>query len=211
MRRQRNSLARRPNPLREIVAEQRRALEAVKERQRAERLRAELPSIIEDRVGEHIQKLESKLLSDFKQMGQRAVDESTAVLNDSLSERIETLEQISTIQSKTIVSLRDSSRAAEQKVSSVVNSIEQTLSSAVPGFRLEPSQYPQPQIEQAKPVRESSHESEEDGRDGFCPSCTSTNVRRAYRHGIWEQVLRIFFFAPYRCRACRHKFYKFTV
>jgi hypothetical protein len=210
-RNQRYTPSRRPNPLREMVADQKRTAEAVRTRERAEQLKANLPSLIEDRVGEHIQNLETKLLNDFKQMGQKAIEESTAVLNEQLSERIETLEQISSIQSKTIVNLRDSSKIADQKVSSVVNSIEKTLSEAVPGFRLEASQFAVPQIvSNTEIVKVDSRELEESSsRYGFCPNCTSTNVRRAYRHGVWEEFLRLFFIAPFRCRACRHKFYRF--
>jgi hypothetical protein len=211
-RNQRNAPSRRANPLRDMVADQKRAAEALRARERAQQLKANLPSLIEDRVGEHIQKLESKLLKDFKQMGQRAIEESTAVLNEQLSDRIETLEQISSIQSQTIVNLRDSSKAAEEKVSSVVNSIEKTLSGAVPGFRLEASHYAQPQIEEAQTalIRSDALELEDvKGKYGFCPNCTSTNVRRAYRKGLWEEFLRLFFIAPFRCRACRHKFYRF--
>jgi hypothetical protein len=195
-----------------MLADQKRSAEAARNRERAQQLRAELPSLIEERVDEHLQKLENKLLTDFKQMGQRAIDESTAVLNEQLGERIDTLEQISSIQTKTIVNLRDSSKLAEQKVSSVVNSIEQTLAGAVPGFRLEASSYAQPQIEEARTdlIQADPAELEEIARNGFfCPRCTSTNVRRAYRHGVWEQFLRLFFLAPFRCRACRHKFYRF--
>ena len=212
-RNQRNAPSRRTNPLRDMVADQKRAAEALRARERVQQLQADLPSLIEDQVGEHIQKLESKLLQDFKQMGQRAIEESTAVLNEQLSDRIETLEQISSIQSRTIVNLRDSSKAAEEKVSSVVNSIEKTLSGAVPGFRLEASQYAQPQIEaqtQTELIKASDVELEDvKGKYGFCPNCTSTNVRRAYRKGLWEEFLRLFFIAPFRCRACRHKFYRF--
>jgi hypothetical protein len=210
-RNQRNAPSRRANPLRDMVADQRRAVEALRARERAQQLKADLPSLIEDQVGEHIQKLESKLLQDFKQMGQRAIEESTAVLNEQLSDRIETLEQISSIQSQTIVNLRDSSKAAEQKVSSAVDSIEKTLSGAVPGFRLEASQYAQPQIEAQTALIKSDALELEDvkGKYGFCPNCTSTNVRRAYRKGLWEEFLRLFFIAPFRCRACRHKFYRF--
>jgi ribosomal protein L37AE/L43A len=211
-RNQRNAPSRRANPLRDMVADQKRAAEALRARERAQQLKANLPSLIEDQVGEHIQKLESKLLKDFKQMGQRAIEESTAVLNEQLSDRIETLEQISSIQSQTIVNLRDSSKAAEEKVSSVVNSIEKTLSGAVPGFRLEASHYAQPQIEEAQTalIRSDALELEDvKGKYGFCPNCTSTNVRRAYRKGLWEEFLRLFFIAPFRCRACRHKFYRF--
>lgn len=211
-RNQRNTPGRKTNPLRELAAEQRRALEAARTRARAEKLKEELPALIEDRVGEHIQKLESKLLQDFKQLGQRAIDQSTAVLNEQLNERIETLEQISSIQSRTLVNLRDSSKIAEQKVSSVVDSIEKTLSGAVPGFRLEASQYAAaPQIEaHTEIVKADPREIEEKkSKYGFCPNCTSTNIRRAYRHGMFEEFLRLFFIAPFRCRACRHKFYRF--
>ena len=211
-RNQRNTPTRRSNPLREMVTDQKRAAEAARTRERAEKLKAGLPSLIEDQVGEHLQKLETKLLQDFKEMGQKAIDESTAVLNEQLNERIETLEQISSIQSRTIVNLRDSSKSADQKVSAVVSSIEKTLSEAVPGFRLEAAQYPQPQIEapQTEVIKADPQELEGlQGKYGFCPHCTSTNVRRAYRHGLWEEFLRLFFIAPFRCRACRHKFYRF--
>jgi hypothetical protein len=214
MRRYLRSPGRRNNPLREILAEQRRAAELSRDRERAQQLKAELPSLIENQVGEQLQKLETKLLKDFHQMGQKAIDESTAVLSDTLTDRIETLEQISSVQSRTITSLRDSSKAADQKVSSVVDNIEKTLSAAVPGFQLEAAKYPQAQIERprAELIRTEPAEMEdmdEAGKYGFCPNCTSTNVRRAYRKGIWEEFLRIFFLAPFRCRACRHKFYRF--
>jgi hypothetical protein len=210
-RNQRNAPSRRANPLRDMVADQKRAAEALRARERAQQLKADLPSIIEDQVGEHMQKLESRLLQDFKQLGRRAIEESTAVLNEQLSGRIETLEQISSIQSRTIVNLRDSSKAAEQKVSSAVDSIEKTLSGAVPGFRLEASQFAQRRIEAQTALIKSDALELEDvkGKYGFCPNCTSTNVRRAYRKGLWEEFLRLFFIAPFRCRACRHKFYRF--
>jgi len=211
-RNQRNTPGRRPNPLREMVAEQKRAADVARARDRAERLKANLPALIEDQVGEQIQKLESKLLQDFRQMGQKAIEESTAVLNEQLSERIETLEQISSIQSRTIVNLRDSSKVAEQKVGSVVNSIEKTLAGAVPGFRLEASQYPTPQIESSTDLIKADPREIGQVRAGFgvfCPSCTSTNIRRANRQGLFEEFLRLFFIAPFRCRACRRKFYRF--
>jgi chaperonin cofactor prefoldin len=214
-RNQRNTPGRRPNPLRDMVTDQQRAVEMARTRERAQKLKADLPNLIENQVGEHIQKLETKLLNDFKQMGQRAIEESTAVLSEQLSDRIETLEQISSIQTRTITSLRDSSRSAEQKVSSVVNSIEKTLAQAVPGFRLEASQFAVPELEphvvsHTEVIKADPQELEElKGKYGFCPNCTSTNIRRAYRHGLWEEFLRLFFIAPFRCRACRHKFYRF--
>jgi hypothetical protein len=210
-RNQRTTPGRKSNPLREMVTDQERAAELARTRERAEKLKAQLPALIEDQVGEHLQKLETKLLRDFQKMGQKAIDESTAVLNEQLNERIETLEQISSIQSRTIVNLRDSSKAADRKVSSVVNNIEKTLSDAVPGFRLPAPQYAQPRIaEQTEVIKADPRDVEElKGKYGFCPNCTSTKVRRANRTGLWEEFLRLFFIAPFRCRACRHKFYRF--
>jgi hypothetical protein len=217
----RSPQGRRPNPLSDLLAEKKRSAEIARQRQRAEQLTVDLPGIISDRVGEHIQKLETKLLKDFQQMGQKAIEESTNVLNETLNGRIETLEQISALQSKTIVNLRDSSKIAEEKVSTVVNSIERTLSNAVPGFRLEPSAFAAPLISAngsaAMPsvgtevIKADPQEMEEVrlGKLGYCPKCTSTHVRRANRSGIWEEFLRLFFIAPFRCRACRHKFYRF--
>jgi uncharacterized coiled-coil protein SlyX len=219
----RSTQGRRPNPLSDLVAEKKRSAEMARARQRAAQLSANLPDIINEQVGEHIQKLENKLLKDFQQLGQRAIEESTNVLNETLNDRIETLEQISAIQSKTIVNLRDSSKIADQKVSTVVNSIEKTLSAAVPGFRLEASAFATPLITSAgngsaattssgaEMVKADPQDLEEVrmGKNGYCPKCTSTQVRRANRSGIWEEFLRLFFIAPFRCRACRHKFYRF--
>jgi hypothetical protein len=211
-RNQRSIPGRKSNPLRELMLDKQRSAEVARTRKRTEKFKSDLPNLIEDQVGEHMQKLESKLLNDFKQMGEKAIEQSAAVLNEQLNERIETLEQISSIQSRTITNLRDSSKIADQKVSSVVHSIEKTLAEAVPGFRLEASQYAaSPQIEApTELVRTDPLDIEElKGKYGFCPNCTSTKVRRAYRHGIWEEFLRLFFIAPFRCRACRHKFYRF--
>jgi hypothetical protein len=192
--------------MRELLATQRRAAEIARTRELAAQLHADLPSLIQEQVGEHIEKLEAKLLDDFKQMGQKAIEESAAILNEQLGERIEILEQISSLQTKTIVNLRDTSKIAEQKVSSVVDSIEKTLTDAVPGFRLAASQFVSPAgIVKAEPQELEDAKS----GNGFCPNCTSTNIRRANRHGIWEEFLRFFFIAPFRCRSCRHKFYRF--
>ncbi len=220
-RNQRFTPGQRPNPLRDLVAEKQRSAEIARARARAEQLKADLPSMITEQVGEHMQKLENKLLKDFQSLGQKAIEESTTVLNETLNDRIETLEQISALQSKTLTNLRDSSRIAEQKVSSVVDNIEKTLAGAVPGFKLEPSAFAAPLLGGgSSPLLESPGTGElvkadpqdlEDisGKHGFCPKCTSTRIRRANRAGIWEEFLRLFFIAPFRCRACRHKFYRF--
>jgi len=40
-----------------------------------------------------------------------------------------------------------------------------------------------------------------------CPNCGSPNTRRSMRRGLREgAVLRVEHMAPFRCRACRHRF-----
>jgi uncharacterized coiled-coil protein SlyX len=171
--------------------------------------------LIEERVGEHMEKLENRLVDGFRDMGNRVVEESTKALTSQLDGRISQLEQISVLQTDTIGRLRDSSKVADQKISYVVNNIEKVLGDAVPGFRLAPPSHLPPQLnppsEEKRELVKSQDRSVDDLRvpNAYCPKCTSTNVRRAARAGMWEEFLRLFFIAPFRCRACRHKFYRF--
>lgn len=267
-RRPRNIPSARPNPLRDLVGQKNRSVEAARERRRIQELKSELPSLIQERVGEHIDRLESKILSEVQELSQRTVDASTAAISSQLDGRIRNLEQVSQIQTETLESLRDTSRIAEQKVSAVVDQIEQSLAGAVPGFKLPPiAPMPEPddpyayqrERGRALPVpgamevpttprlkmppapigerlefsavrprqngvdpqfllperrREDSSDQELEleevvGRHGFCPNCTSIDIRRANRKGLIENMLRLFSIAPFRCRACRHKFYRF--
>jgi hypothetical protein len=205
-----------------LFTEKQRTAAIIRSRQQVENLQSSLPALIENQVGEHMQRLEDKLITDFRNMGQRVIDGSTAALNDQLQDRIQSLENFSALQSKTLSNLSDTTRVTEHKVSSAVNSIEKSIAEAVPGFRLEPAQYPEaptagyshPQFQlnpRTEVVKATPQDLEETagGRVGFCPSCTSTNVRRATRQGLFEEFLRLFFIAPFRCRACRHKFYRF--
>lgn len=216
MRRPRNSSGRPSSPLRDVLHERSRAEAAARARARERGERdGDLSSIIEEQVGEQIEKLENKLVDSFREMGQRVVDQSTDALTNQLDGRISELEEISALQTETINQLRDTSRAAEQRVSGVVNNIERALSDAVPGFRLEPPSHLPPQIdataEERQLVKAPRREIIEDGKypSHYCPKCTSTSVRRTARSGMWEEFLRLFFIAPFRCRACRHKFYRF--
>jgi hypothetical protein len=222
IRRSPRNVIRTGNPLRDLVAEKQRAVELARSRERVEQLQSDLPSLIHDHVGQHMDKLQKKLITDFRVLGQRAIDESTAALSGQLNERIETLEKVSVRQSTTLEKLRDSSKTAEKKVSQAVDSIEKSLSDAMPGgFRLTPAAYVQqpasgyahPQFQLLPPMEvvkaDPREVTEMVDRYGFCPNCTSTNIRRANRHGLFEEFLRLFFIAPFRCRACRHKFFKF--
>jgi uncharacterized coiled-coil protein SlyX len=225
----RNLPARRPNPIRDLTLEKHRSADVVRERVRAEQLSSDLPAIVESQVGSQMQILEDRLVSEFKELGKRAVDQSTSALSDQLNSRIETLEKVSAVQSKTLMNLRDSSKIAHDKVERVVDAIEHTLAQVVPGFQLEPMPerhviesagstpylHPQFQLEARRKAIERNDPEDTDeadpglGRLRFCPACTSRDIRRTSRKGVFEQVLRLFFVAPFRCRACRHKFYKF--
>ena len=182
---------------------------------RGENIAARIPSMIEDHVEEQFDRLESKLVSDFRQLGQQVIEESTAAITNQLGERIDTLEKISAMQGETLTNLQRATRVTEARVHLAANSIEQTLSGAVPGgFQLQKSANVLPALpkttEEAEVVKADPREVEEtDGKVGYCPKCTSSNVRRAQRSGLFEEFLRLFFIAPFRCRACRHKFYKF--
>ena len=234
MRRNRTGLpARRPNPLRELIAEKQRAAELGVSKRHVENLQQDLPAMISEQVGQHMERLETKLVGELKELGQKAVEQSAQILTEQLSERIDTLEQMSAMQSRSIIGLKTSSKIAEQKVGNVVDSIERTLSAAVPGgFELEPPKHQagphQPpkipmnlqfvteagrehdrELVKADPRELTEMDDIPAGRYVFCPNCTSTKVRRAYRRGLWEEFLRLFFIAPFRCRACRYKFYRF--
>ena len=293
-RRPRNLPAPKPNPLRDLVTQKSRAAEAARERRRVQELKSELPSIIQERVGEQIQKLENRLLTEVKEIGQKAIEESTAAISEQLNDRIETLEKVSEMQTQTLATLRDSSEIAERKVSQVVDQIEKSLASVVPGFELEPRKLPPESDRPALTTYQQTHQptvipsaarvmtispgiieqptrisapsepepeylplavqrlkmpkmppmaiadrfdfssvgvsethpqflpepaeivkadpvdlSEIVGKYGFCPNCTSTDVRKASRRGLFEEFLRLFFITPFRCKSCLHKFYRF--
>jgi len=43
----------------------------------------------------------------------------------------------------------------------------------------------------------------------LCPHCGEMEGRRRARHTLLEIVMRVFYFAPYRCSRCRHRYYRF--
>jgi hypothetical protein len=179
-----------PNPFHKLIAEHRRSAKA---RQTAEKLQAELPVLVEEQVIEEIQKLEDRLVLDFTRSRKDAIERSGAALNAGLNHRISHLEQISSQQAQTIGNLRDSSERVARKIGSVVLTMENTLSHSAPGELLNPDT----EEPGAKPVK------------GLCPKCASPRIRRSHRRGVWDEFLRLFFLAPFRCSRCRHQFYRF--
>ena len=204
--------ASRANPLRELLADR----ERLSARPRLPNdLAADLPSLIENQVDQQFDRLESRLIQNFKQMGQQVIEESTAALNNELGSRIDSLEKLSAQQNEALRSISRTTRATEGRVHSVVNSIERTLADAVPGgFQLQQAANVSHALpagaDNSEMVRADRKELEESAiRYGFCPKCTSGHIRRKTRNGLFENFLRLFFIAPFVCRACRHKFYKF--
>lgn len=204
--------ASRANPLRELLADRERL--SARPRLRND-MAADLPSLIETQVDQQFDRLESTLIQNFKQMGQQVIEESTAALNNELGNRIDSLEKLSAQQNEALQSISRTTRTTEGRVHSVVNSIERTLADAVPGgFQLQQAanvvRALPASADNSEMVRADRRELEESAiRFGFCPKCTSGHIRRKTRHGLFENFLRLFFIAPFVCRACRHKFYKF--
>jgi hypothetical protein len=89
--------------------------------------------------------------------------------------------------------------------------IAEILSFSLAGANLSGADHPQFLLEEPVEIVKADPVdlSEIVGKFGFCPNCTSTDVRRANRKGLFEEFLRLFFIAPFRCRSCRHKFYRF--
>ena len=43
-----------------------------------------------------------------------------------------------------------------------------------------------------------------------CPSCGGRDIRHSLQNGIRDYIMRFFRRQPYRCRRCRHRFYRYT-
>jgi hypothetical protein len=41
-----------------------------------------------------------------------------------------------------------------------------------------------------------------------CPNCHGQNVRQSHSIGLWDTILALAAYAPFRCRVCQHRFYK---
>jgi hypothetical protein len=175
-----NNPDQKPNPLDELIADHQRS---ARNRRIADKLKSELPILIDDQVAEQVHRLEDKLLRNFTQLRKDALEKSTAALNAELNERISILEHASSEQARTVGKLRESLEITEYKLGSVANFIETTLADSA-------------QVDDHK------------GSPGLCPKCMAPQIRRSHRRGLWDEVVRIFLMAPYRCTRCRHKFYR---
>jgi predicted Zn-ribbon and HTH transcriptional regulator len=175
-------------------------------------LDGDLNSLIEQQVGRRFEQLESRLIRDLQVLGDKAVEESARALNQQLGQRLHALEGASSFHSAALASIGSATRKAEQDVKSAVTHIEQTLSEAGPGFQLDPPSHSRRLTERRALVKEDcAPENENTGYPSvYCPRCTSTHIRRANRANAFEHFLRLFSIAPFRCRACRYRFYRLS-
>jgi hypothetical protein len=45
----------------------------------------------------------------------------------------------------------------------------------------------------------------------LCPRCGKTRIRPSLQSGMIDSLLRLMLLAPFRCRACRARFYRFAL
>jgi hypothetical protein len=43
-----------------------------------------------------------------------------------------------------------------------------------------------------------------------CPSCGGADIRRSLPGGLLDSLMMVFGKAPFRCRGCRRRFYKYV-
>lgn len=48
-------------------------------------------------------------------------------------------------------------------------------------------------------------------RSRICPRCGRNDVRQSGRHSVGDKIMACFGLAPYRCRACRNRFFRVPV
>jgi hypothetical protein len=149
-------------------------------------------SLIEQQVGRQFAQFEIELLKNFQRVTEHIAQENARALADQMENRLRMLETISAGQSALLARLSVPGQLAGAPVDATAAPVaaaeDQTASDSDtddPG-RVNAVEYP------------SLH----------CPRCTSRHIRRASRANLLEQSMRIFGLAPFRCRSCRHKFYR---
>jgi hypothetical protein len=140
-------------------------------------------ALIEQQIGRHFEQFEIALLRNFQRVTAYIAHENARALGNQLENRIHILELLSARHSHTLAGLSGPG--------------EETSEPAVPWLPA-----PDPRVD--APPRPQAIEFP----SLTCPRCSSNHVRRASRAGFLEELLRVIGMAPYRCRGCRHKFYR---
>ena len=146
-------------------------------------------SLIEQQVGRQFQQFELELLRNFQRVTEHIAQENARALADQIENRLQTLENISARQSAMLARLSAPGQLAGApalETAAVPDSADGTVIVDEPA-RVNAIEYP----------------------SLYCPRCMGRHIRRANRANLFEECLRLLGIAPFRCRACRHKFYRF--
>jgi len=147
-------------------------------------------SLIEQQVGRQFQQFELELLRNFQRVTEHIAQENARALADQIESRLQTLENISVRQSAMLARLSAPGQLAGapalETAAVMSDSAEGTVILDEPS-RVNAVEYP----------------------SLYCPRCMGRHIRRANRANLFEECLRLLGIAPFRCRGCRHKFYRF--
>jgi hypothetical protein len=144
-------------------------------------------ALVEQQVGRQFEQFEIALLRNFQQAMAYIAHENARALGNQLESRIQILELLSARQSATLARLSEGSQTSNTGLP------VPWLPAPEPGVELTPARHA---VEYPSLL---------------CPRCSSNHVRRANRSGFLEELLRVLGLAPFRCRGCRHKFYRFQL
>jgi hypothetical protein len=141
-------------------------------------------ALIEQQIGRHFEQFEIALLRNFQRVTAYIAHENAKALGNQLENRIQILELLSARQSATLA------RLSAPDETSGPNGIMPWLPA------------PDPQVDVTPAPEAIEYPSL------ICPRCSSNHVRRASRSSFFEEFIRLVGMAPYRCRGCRHRFYR---
>jgi hypothetical protein len=154
-------------------------------------------SLIEQQVGRQFAQFEIELLKNFQRVTEHIAQENARALADQVESRLQILESISAGQSALLARLsvpgQLAGAPAESPSSRGAKSEDQRLSDSA-GV--------------ASAMDDPGRTNAVEYSSLHCPRCTSRHIRRASRANFLEQSMRLFGVAPFRCRSCRHKFYR---
>ncbi len=147
-------------------------------------------SLIEQQVGRQFQQFEIELLRNFQRVTEHIAHENARALADQIENRLQTLESISARQAAILARLSAPGQlAGAPSLETSPAAATADAPDAAEQDRVTVVEYP------------SLH----------CPRCTSRHIRRASRANFFEECIRLLGLAPFRCRSCRHRFYRFRL
>ena len=151
-------------------------------------------SLVEQQIGRHFAQFEIELLKNFQRVTEHIAQENARALADQIEDRLQMLESISARQAALLARLSVPGQLAGVPVEPETVASEDKR---MPDFAGIASLPQEPDRGNAVEYPSLS-----------CPRCTSRHIRRATRSNFLEQSMRLFGLAPFRCRSCRHKFYR---